>query len=373
MPNPAEIALVIAGGQSYDIWQSLEVHREWGDPIAHALLTVAEISTPSALWTALKLKPGDQASVSLAGQSVIEGIVYLRQSAYDKQSHAVQIGIASKSHDVIPSTVDANPGQYKNYTLQQIGSAVFGKVGVGFNVIGASGADKIFARVNEQVGESRFEFIERLCRMRNVHMLDDGKGTMNAMRGPQGSANAVLQEGGNILRARLILKNNEYAEQLSYVGQQPNAASGDASRSSSASTTLPPFYGNKLNRSMKLPAWHPGDSQDMQMAVNHEADFIAYDTVDGDITVQGWMLDNGGLWWDQVGKLVTVNSPMLLPEDSMQFLIKGVIHKQSNEDGTTTDVLLARQDGMGGTSGEALGADGPSPSAPGAQSDGADI
>ena len=44
-----------------------------------------------------------------------------------------------------------------------------------------------------------------------------------------------------------------------------------------------------------------------------------------------------------------------------------------NEDGTTTDVLLARQDGMGGTSGEALGADGPSPSAPGAQSDGADI
>jgi prophage tail gpP-like protein len=229
--------------------------------------------------------------------------------------------------------------------------------------------------VSEHVGESRFEFIERLCRMRNVHMIDDGQGNINATRGPQGGAGAVLQEGQNILRARLILKNNEYAENLSYVGQQPNAASGDASRNSSASATLPPFYGNSLNRNMKLPAWHPGDPQDMQMAVNHEADFIAYDTVDGDIAVQGWMQDDGSLWFNHVGELVTVNSPMLLPEDSMQFMIKGVIHRQSNEDGTTTDVLLCRQDGMGISGSEPLvtgGGGSPFPAAPGAQSDGSD-
>jgi hypothetical protein len=56
-------------------------------------------------------------------------------------------------------------------------------------------------------------------------------------------------------------------------------------------------------------------------------------------------------------QLVTVNSPMLLPEDSMDFMIKGVIHRQSSEGGTTTDILLCRFDGLGSGTGEPLAMD----------------
>jgi hypothetical protein len=88
----------------------------------------------------------------------------LRQAAYDSTSHAVQIGIASKAQVIMPSTVQAKPGQYKQQTIQQIGSAAFGSVGVGFNGIGSpSGADQPFQRVSEQVGETFYGFIERLC------------------------------------------------------------------------------------------------------------------------------------------------------------------------------------------------------------------
>ena len=113
-----------------------------------------------------------------------------------------------------------------------------------------------------------------------------------------------------------------------------------------------------------------GDSHDMAMITDHEAAWAAYQTVDGDITVQGWMLGDGSLWFNHWREMVTVNSPMLLPENSMQFMIKSVIHKQNSEDGTTTDVLLCRRDSIGSGGGDPLQA--PAASAPGATPDGSD-
>jgi prophage tail gpP-like protein len=149
--------------------------------------------------------------------------------------------ISSIAQSINVSTVDASPGQYINQTLQQIGSAVFGKVGVNFTIDGSpAGADMPFPRVSEHVGESRFDFIERLCRMRNVHMIDDGTGGIVAFRGPRGTASTTLQEGRNILRARLLLKNNDHADDLRTVGMDSGNDSADANRSTTGTTTAPP-------------------------------------------------------------------------------------------------------------------------------------
>jgi prophage tail gpP-like protein len=339
MPKPNEICVVSAGGQRYDIWQSVEVHRSTDDIIDHALLTVAENSSGAKNFAAIKLKPGDKASVTLAGQPALDGFVYLRQASYDANWHGVQIGICSSSQSVMPSTVDAKPGQYIKQTLQQIGSAVFGKVGVNFSVI--ADASEPFPRVSEHVGETRFAFIERLCRMRNIHMLDDGRGGIVGFRGPSGGG-LVLQEGKNILRARLLLKNDDHVDPVVVVGQHHSNESADANRDTSGKASVP-----SINRPLKIPAEETGSDAAMQLRANHEADWIKYQMVDGDVAVPGWLTSDGSLWMAHVRELVTVNSPMLLPEDSMDFMIKGVVHRQSSEGGTTTDVLLCRFDGLG--------------------------
>jgi hypothetical protein len=59
MPKAQEIAVVVALGQRYDIWQTVEVVHSSDDVIDHALLTVAEPSTGAKSLAALKLKPGD--------------------------------------------------------------------------------------------------------------------------------------------------------------------------------------------------------------------------------------------------------------------------------------------------------------------------
>lgn len=110
MPRPDQIATVTADGQKYDIWTALECTRSTEDVIDHALLTVAEISPrTAAAINSLKLKPGDQATVALAGQKIISGLVFSRQSVVDGRNHQVQIGISSMAQSVIASTVDGEP------------------------------------------------------------------------------------------------------------------------------------------------------------------------------------------------------------------------------------------------------------------------
>jgi prophage tail gpP-like protein len=344
MPKPAETCFVFANGQRYDIWETVEVRTSTDDVIDHAMLTVAEPSTGASKLSQLKLQPGDKATVSLGGQTVLSGLVYLRQGAMDANSHAVQIGISSIGQSVIASTVDAAPGQYTNQTLQQIASAVSGKVNVPFSINGSpADADKPFPRISENIGETRFDFILRLCRMRNLHMVDDGQNGIVAFRGSFGKSTGVLQEGNNILRARILLKNNEHAENITAVGQTHGNDSADANSQSSASTTVDP----PINRNVKIACEEMADNQDCQHRANDEADWVKYNQVDGEVTVQGWFKSDGGLWWNDRRKTIVVNSPLLLPNNSFGFMIKGVTHRQNSQEGTTTDILLCRSDGLG--------------------------
>jgi prophage tail gpP-like protein len=260
----------------------------------------------------------------------------------------VQIGVTSKTSAVVRTTVDVKPGSYPNQTIQQIGSACFGKVGVGFNVVGSpSGVNQPFKRVCEQLGESRYNFIERLCRMVNLHMMDDGKGNISAFRGPQGNVSSQLQEGVNILRARLLLQVDDHVETYIVVGQEPNPTSGRAGAQNTA-TAISPSPGKPMGGVVKMGAEEALTSGMLQMRANHQVDYDAMKTIDGMITVQGWFAPDGDLWWNKVSQTITVNSPMLIPEGSMNFAIKEIVHRQSTAEGTTTDVMITNKLGLGG-------------------------
>jgi prophage tail gpP-like protein len=351
MANANEICSITADGQVYNIWESVEIHRSVdgvSGGINHALMTVSEISTGGAGFSNLKLTIGDTVQMSLAGINVINGSVYLRQAACDDKTHAVQIGVTSRTGAVVRTTVDVAPGSYPNQTIQQICSACFGKVGVGFNVIGSpSGVDQKFSRVCEQLGESRFNFIERLCRMVNLHMMDDGNGNMLAFRGPRGNVSSQLQEGVNILRARLLLQVDDHVETYGAVGQSNNPSSGPsgAQNMATATATSP---GKPIGGMVKFGAEEALTSGMLQMRANHQVDYDAMKTVDGMITVQGWFAPDGDIWWNKVRQTITVNSPMLIPEGSMNFIIKEVVHRQSTGEGTTTDVMITNELGLGG-------------------------
>jgi prophage tail gpP-like protein len=336
MPNPAEIAKVVANGQTYQIWQSLEVHASFDETIDHAMLQVSELTSPSAVAAMQRLKPGDDADIYLAGNLVMKGTVYLRQGSMDADSQAVARG-----------TVPAKPGQHLNQTAQSIISYLYGTVGVNFKIVGAPpGADKIFPRFSEHVGETLFDCAERLCKMSNLHQMDDGQGGIQAFRGAQSSSGLILREGYNIKRQRLLLRVDEMVGPLvTVIGQNPTRDSTQNSNPKATATT-----DNPIQAPTKIVAEEQGDSERMQLRADHQTDLGEYTTVDGEITVQGWFASDGSLWWQHARnqELITLTSS-LVPGGSDVYMIKGIVHRQNDIDGTTTSILLCSKNGFGKT------------------------
>jgi prophage tail gpP-like protein len=277
---------------------------------------------------------------------------------------------------LMSGTVAPAPGQYVDQDITQIVNTEWSPVGAKFRIDG-SPADAMmkFPRISVHLGETLFGFAERLCRMRNLHMIDDGHQTMIAYRGPNGKSTASLIEGVNILRARLLLKNDEKHEPLvNGYGSSPRAESADAANVV-ASAPVVASVASMGTVPMHFSVEDVGNQKEAQLRVNHQVDETVYQTIDGDITTQGWLTGDGSLWIRHVRQIITVQSPMLIPggrADSMQFMIKGVVHRQSNEDGTTTSVLLCDKNGRGSGGGEALvptKGDGPDSTAPATLSD----
>jgi len=351
MPLPQEVATVSAGGNIYGGWQSVQIFRRYGDVISHMTVEVAENSGGSPGGAAAKLMPGMAATGSLGGKLAISGQVCLRRVSYDKAQHITTIIVASNTMALNASTVDATPGFYQHYTLDQIAQAVAGKVGVGFQIMGApAGADKIFPRVCEHIGETRFAFISRLCNMRNLFLHDDGKGTLVATRGVTGTV-ATLNEGGpnrNILAAELTLRNDEYGNPVRTVGDNfagsTTTIDDNAARDVSATSTSPNMPA-KTPQTVGMP--QPGDNQDAMMYAARVAAWNLATYIEGVITVPGWFIDSGDLWLDQVGGLVTINSPMLVPGGQIVLAIKGVISLQNDEDGTVTKLEVCDPGSLG--------------------------
>lgn len=347
MPNANEVATIVAGGKRYESWQSVEVERLYGAPISHFRFVCAEPGPNDRGWADLQLMPGDPAEVYLAGRLAMTGVVQVRQAAYDATAHAVEIVVASYTEAVQATTVDAAPGQYLNSSLQQIASAVCGKVGVTALVDNVPGADKLFERVSEHVGETRIDFLRRLAQMRNLHLCDDASGTLLFSRGAT-AGSAALIEGVNILKARIILDFQWTARQITAVLQNfgNDQHWGDGARANSA-TVQNPAYTGKNNRPLALLGPMPGDQEDALALAQHERSLNDLTTCEATVTVPGWLMDDGTLWMEHLRMPVTIHSPMLVPQDPFVLLLRGVKHMQSNENGSTTELNLCIPNGLG--------------------------
>jgi prophage tail gpP-like protein len=360
MPKPDEICVVNAGGTLYRSWKEVEVERVYPKPVSECRLVVAEIGDFKQGWKSLRLKPGDPASITLAGQLAVTGAVAVRQVGYDADNHAVRFVIQSKAADIANGTVDVPPGQFKNYNLSQLANAALAKYSVTFSLRGAvDGADKPFPRVSVNIGESPLQFIARLCSMRNVHIVDDANGNIVGTRGQDGVI-AELQEGRNILSAEMIWRHDFAVDRIKTTGDTPGNDNtwGDDARANAAQATNPHF---NRSRPLEIVAPHPGDKKDMQMLANHEVDLNVATMFSANVTLRGWSRDNGSLWLNSVGELVSVYSPMLFPQETATLGIQGVTQRQG-QGGTTTTLSLVLPRALGGR--DKLQTDGPSAAEP---------
>jgi prophage tail gpP-like protein len=275
---------------------------------------------------------------------------------YDAKNHGVQIRVCSLTQNTVAGTVNGQPGQYQNSTFQQMAQAECQKVGVNVKIIGSpSGANTPFERVSVHIGETVFQFCERLARMVNLHVVDDANGNLNFFRASGGGSGGSLSlvEGQNILSARMVMRNDMLTARITVPIHQPGTDAHWSTDAQNISATVTNPYFNGI-RNLVLVAEQTGNKTFAQMRANHQLNLDMIQFLEVVITVQGWLCPDGTLW---ISKLtsgadgtvdVTVTSPMLWPGSttSVPLKLRGVKHMQDNNNGTRTELTLCLEIGL---------------------------
>lgn len=349
MPRFDEYAEIVVNGRAFRDWKAVEITHRFQDWAVYCTLATAEPGDTRRGWPALRLKIGDRGQVRLAGEMVVDGVIFCRQTAYDAHQHGVSVIVGTKLANLVAASVEAKPGQYKDYSYSAIARSVLRPFGVEFRMEAkGGGADKKFPRVNVQVGETAFAFLDRLARFRNLFLTGAPDGALMATRGPRGAVSAPLQEGRNIKSAQLVMKDSTWPSKVEVKGQGPGSdkAWGDEVRGISATARNPNV---RDHRPIVLVAEMPGDKKDMQMRADHELAVNSADVIQGSIVVKGWHHDDGSLWIRHVGKTVRVHSPMLFPvTDALTLAIEQVTHRQNDKTGSETEIVLTHPMRLGG-------------------------
>lgn len=346
MPDPKTVAEISVNGTKYTGWETVEVSRSFDDRTVTSFKFTATESDGYASWAALKIKPGDKCQIILGGRPAIEkGYIEIRQASYTSKAHGLLLAGRCYTGDVIDSSVDAKSGQFKNTTYEQVCRSVLQPHGVKFRVDNQPDGDGKFKLVNVQFGETVWSLVERLTRQVNLHLREETDGTIVAFKGTRGSA-GDLAEGRNILSGFCEIDYTGLFDRNVSVSQSPGSdqAWGEKARNAEAVQTTSVLGRNRLN---KFLAEEPGDQETMKRRVQREVDEQIGTSTTVRVTVPGWF-SGGDLWLNEIGKTVTVDSPMLFPGKNgrMNLAIRAVSSTQGPE-GTLSTIDLCLPQWLG--------------------------
>lgn len=295
MPKPSETCVVTINGREFRDWESVQCSIAHGTATRVAVLTITEApGANGAIGQALQIKPGDQATITLAGQLFLSGRVYERQAAIDANNHSVRVAVASNVQPTTRACVPLKDGNFRNYSFQAIANKVLSPLGITLKTKNPpSGWDKPFKNINTEPGETVWNLLERLSRYRGIRLIDDENGNLVAHGSASKESKGGLVEGQNILSASGAI---QYPIDTSadVVGNQPGSdtVSGDQARSSAGKYEMTggsykvhsvvradiPIEGDDARR---LAEWHQTLSGAQQATVQ--------------VVSQGWLLSNGEL------------------------------------------------------------------------------
>lgn len=343
MPKHSETATVSLAGQNYSTWESVRVDLDYMDRATRSFqVAITEKADKKAVWEALRIKPGDKCTVSLAGIKVIDGYVEQRQAAFDANHHGVLVAGRSKTNDYVDSTVERKNSHFKNKSFEDIAKKVLEPFGLKMKIENPpKDFDKKFKDVSSNPGETAHAFIERLARVRGAFVRDDKEG--NVVVGTadgKASGQIKLVEGKNIKSMNCLIRDDNIFSKIAAVGQQrgDDKTNGEESRKPTGKVD----GAAKRYRPLDVLVEEPGDADDMKKRVEHERNIMLGNIIEAVVVVQGWLKSEAELW--DVGETIPVYAPSALLDHDLT--VKTVVFGQ-DDSGSITILTLVRPEALG--------------------------
>lgn len=280
------------------------------------------------------INPGDQCAVLIGPDVVVTGYVDEVNFSLDANEHTIEVTGRDLTGDLVDCSVLANTRQ--NGTLEQIvGALIAGFKGIGLQTLVPTG--EAFSGFAIDQGETVFEAIQRLCKLRAVLAMSDGKGNLVITTAGTKVAATALVQGKNIKGVRFT---NSWKDRFSIVYAKGQTQGNDHLEASVATQGAGIASDSEINRFRPLMviAESKATTSNCQDRATWEVATRMGKGNKATVQVQGWRQKNGALW--DLNTLTQVVAPAV--NLTRQMLISGVIYNLDNQNGSTTDITLVR-------------------------------
>lgn len=339
MPKIEETCEVTINGKVFRDWDSVTATASWNPVVRMVTLTVTEkVGANGAVGQSLQIKPGDAATVKLAGQLFASGHIHERQVAYDANNHSVRVTFASQIQKAVRESIPIKDGEFKGYSFQAIANKVLSPVGVVLKVLNPPiGWDKPFKHINIELDDTPFTLLSRLSKYRGIWLHDDKSGNLVARGNTEKKPTAEFVEGRNILAAS-CLAHNEPDTTQEVVGQQRGSDNSTPAQNRGAYYGRAEAKGANFTTYKRIRADIPADSDDLKQAAGYCQLLSLSQQVIVRIVYQGWLLSSGKL--PEVFDYISIDSDMLLLKTS-EMQIAEVTFTQ-DQAGTRTTLIAQK-------------------------------
>jgi prophage tail gpP-like protein len=334
----SELATLRVGNAEFVDWETVYVQTRWQHSWDYLRFTAAERNDDKvAQWPKLQIKPCDVVECDLAGMLVMTGVVVERQVAVDAQNHGVQLLAKGTTKWGYMSSVNTKTGSFDGMPFE----AIFKKVLTpyldknGFEIVGMLNPIA-FKKCQNQIGESCWDFLERLARVRGIVLGSNQNGDYVAVGNHIFPVAATLREGYNIKSMQLSINVDDAYVVYKAVGQK---AGSDQSSGADTNEMEAAVGGTGCKTSILItPAEQPVDQPELQDRAKNEAKWNEAAKVTATVVVQGWQWAKGQLW--RVGQSVWLDSPMGPINQKMK--IQRCTYTQDKQNGTQTTLDLVQ-------------------------------
>lgn len=293
-------------------------------------------SWPGAKDIPRKVMPGDRCELYIGQDRFATGQIDATPISYDATSLSVGIQGRSLTADLVDCSAINSPGKWSGKKIEDIARDLARPYGVSVKV--APGTDT-GPPLDHQIdqGETVFESIDRMLKLRGLLSTDDAQGAVVICRAGGERAHTALVTGpdGNILTGSADLDMKDRFSEYRVKGQKAGE-DDDPAEIAAQSLASVPDSGVKRTRVLVMTQQGQADASSCRDRARFEATHRLGKSYSATYSVQGWRQGNGKLWVPN--QLVHVRDPII--GFDIEMLIGKVVYSL-NESGTIATLTVA--------------------------------
>ncbi len=383
MTSTANLVRLLVNGSEYGGWKSVRISAGIERQARDFDLEVTD-RWPGQTTVPRRIQPGDACQVFIGNDLVLTGYVDATPIKYDGKSVGVGVKGRSKTADLVDccpiptgeplsgivkpwgdvigkdgkaQNVIAPPtrsaAQWRHLKMEVIAAALAAPYGV--RVISETDTGQPIPEHQVQVGESVFESIDRMMRLRHVLSTDNERGDLVFIDvGSAGSAGTAIELGANIMAAStdldykgvfseyIVKGQRSYADEadVSELDEEEGTSQDDTSTTVIGETASSSDARAKRRRVLVIKQSGQADEGNCKDRADYERAHRAAQALQTSYTLGGWRQADGTLWLpNQIVRvkdgMIGFNTEMVIAEVSWIM----------DHEGLRTEVRVGPQDG----------------------------